>query len=80
MAANKSYFNEKSLKEQNANIVYMKTNSHNTNYVAFTPLGNLKFILAKITLQTYYFENQKHNCLPFNFFFLVENVLLIDII
>lgn len=57
MAANKSYLNEKSYKEQNANIVYMKMNSSNTNYVAFTSLGNLKFIMAKITLQTYYFEN-----------------------
>lgn len=57
MAANKSYLNEKSYKEQNANIVYMKMNNPNTNYVAFTSLGNLKFIMAKITLQTYYFEN-----------------------
>lgn len=57
MAANKSYLNEKSYKEQNANIVYMKMNSPNTNYVAFTSLGNLKFIMVKITLQTYYFEN-----------------------
>lgn len=56
MAANKSYLN-KSYKEQNANIVYMKMNNPNTNYVAFTSLGNLKFIMAKITLQTYYFEN-----------------------
>ena len=58
----------------------MKINSHNTNYVAFTLLGNLELIMAKITLRTHYLENQKIQFLPLFFFFLVENVLLIDII
>lgn len=56
----------------------MKRNGQSTGYFPVTPLGNLKWIMAKRTLQTYYFENQKTQSLAIAF--LGEKVLLDDII